>query len=421
MENGSDGYQPDVTRPGTPHSSVGPLAGVRITDFSWFWAGPYATTMLGLLGAEVIRIESRGRIDNMRRIRGAPPGDQLEQSLTFSDVNYNKRGITLDLRQPRAKAIVRRLIALSDVVVENFSPGVLDRMDFGYEALRAIRPDIILVSVSAAGQTGPDRHHVGFATVFNAVSGMGALTGYPDSSPTDIRDGSDLRVANAAASAVLAALIHRRRTGRGQAVDLSAREALSALIGNDLLDYFFNQRVPTRQGNADPAYSPHDCYPCAGEDRWVSVAVVGWDEWAGLCRAIDRPGWAAEPRFGTIEGRRAASAEIDVAISAFTRQFEPAEAAACLQAAGVPAAPVMSSADVFADPHVAAREMIVEVTHPVMGTRRVIGVPWRLSRTPAKITRAAPLLGEDNAYVLGDLLGLSEAEIADLEAAGVLR
>ncbi|HEX2172688.1 MAG TPA: CoA transferase, partial [Dehalococcoidia bacterium] len=398
----------------------GPLAGVRITDFSWVWAGPFSTSLLGFLGAEVIRLESRTRFDTMRRIRGAPPGEQLDQSVTFSDINFNKRSVRLDLRRPEAKEIVRRLVRISDAVAENFSPGVLDRMGFSYEALRAIRPDIILISVSAAGQTGPDQHHVGYATIFNAVSGMGGLTGYADSSPVDIRDGSDLRVANAAAAALIASLIHRRRTGQGQRIDLSAREVLSALIGNDLLEYFLNGRVPTRRGNADPAYFPHECYPCAGDDRWVSVVVGTLEEWSALCGLIGRPEWAADPRFATVEGRRAAAAAIDAAIAAFTRARTPAEAADALQAAGVAAAPVLSNADVYADAHVAAREMIVEADHPVMGPRKIVGVPWRLSRTPARLTRSAPLLGEDTHYVLRDLLGLPEAEIADLEAAGVL-
>lgn len=416
---GGSTSQPSRARPAV--NPDGPLAGIRVADFGWVWAGPFGTSLLALLGAEVIRIESRGRFDNMRRIRGAPPGEQLEQSVTFSDINFNKRGISLDMRRPEAKEIARRLIQVSDVVAENFSPGALGRMGFGYDQVRAIKPDVVMVSASAAGQTGPDRHNVGYATVFNAVSGMGGLTGYPDSSPVDIRDGSDLRVANAAASAVLAALIHRRRTGQGQYIDISAQEVLSSLIGNDLLEYFLNRRVPTRQGNADPAYFPHECYPCAGEDRWVSVVVDTPEEWAALCALIGRPDWAADPRFATAEGRRSAVAEIDAAIAAFTRSRTPDEAAETFQAAGVAAAPVPASVDVYADPHVAAREMIVEVDHPVMGPRKIIGVPWRLSRTPARLVRSAPLLGEDTHHVLHDLLGLSEPEIADLDAAGVLR
>lgn len=425
MQNSLTGATGSAARPATsPRPAVnpdGPLAGIRVTDFSWVWAGPFGTSLLAMLGAEVIRIESRGRFDTMRRIRGAPPGEKLEQSVTYSDINFNKRSISLDMRRPEAKGIARRLIRISDVVAENFSPGALGRMGFGYEQVREIKPDIIMVSASAAGQTGPDRHNVGYATVFNAVSGMGALTGYPDSSPVDIRDGSDLRVANAAASATLAALIHRRRTGRGQHVDVSAQEVLSSLIGHDLLDYFLNQRAPTRQGNADPAYYPHDCYPCAGEDRWVSLVTDTSEEWAALAALIGRPEWAADPRFATVAGRRSAAAEIDAAIAAFTRSRTPDEAADAFQAAGVAAAPVPSNADIYADPHVAAREMIVEIDHPVMGPRKIVGVPWRLSRTPARLVRSAPLLGEDTHHVLHDLLGLREAEIAELDAAGVLK
>ena len=256
------------------------LAGVRIVDFSWAMAGPYATEVLALMGAEVIRVESMRQLD-VTRTQPHPITKrpfELNQAYYFMDVNLNKLGIRLDLSQPQAIALVKKLVEVSDVVVESFRPGVMARLGLSYEMLRKIKPDIVMLSTSAAGSSGPESQYAGYAPLFSAVAGLGDLTGYSDDAPTEMRMTIDTMNAFANAFAILAALSYRRRTGKGQYIDASSVEGVACVIGDSLMDFTMNGRVQTRTGNRDEIMAPHNCYPCLGEDRWVSIAVATEEE-----------------------------------------------------------------------------------------------------------------------------------------------
>jgi len=376
--------------------------------------------LLAFLGAEVIKIESSVRLDLSRRMYMAPGAspEEINKATSFSDFNHNKLGITLNLQRPEAIGLAKRIIAVSDVVVDNFSPGVMERLGLSYRTLRTIRPDIVMVSCSAMGGTGPEASYVGYAPTFNSLSGVGFLTGYQDRPPGEIRTGVDLRVGATVAFAVLMALNYRLRIGRGQHVDISAREAMSALVGDSFVEYTMGHRVPVRQGNRDRAMAPHGCYRCKGEDRWVTIAVGTDEEWAAFCRAIGDPPWTRDARFASQHSRWLHQEELDKHIEAWTVERGPYEVTQALQQAGVAAFPSMSSEDLYKDPHLREREAYVEVTHPELGKRIVFRPPFRLPRTPTRITSGGPLLGEHNPYVFGELLGL--ANLSDLQAQKVV-
>ncbi|MBI4308691.1 MAG: CoA transferase [Chloroflexi bacterium] len=392
-----------------------PLHGVRVADFTWALAGPYATMLLAFLGAEVIKIESSVRLDLSRRMYMAPGAkpEEINKATSFSDFNHNKLGITLNLQQPHAIDLVRQIISVSDVVVDNFSPGVMERLGLGYPTLRSLRPDIVMVSSSAMGGTGPESSYVGYAPTFNSLSGVGFLTGYPDRPPGEIRTGVDLRVGATIAFAVLVAVNCRLRTGRGQYVDVSAREAMSALVGDSFLEYTIGHRVPVRDGNRDRIMAPHGCYRCKGEDKWVTIAVGTEEEWAAFCRAIGGPPWTRNSKFQDQHSRWLHQEEMDKHVEAWTSGRSPYEVTALLQREGVAAFPSMSSEDLYKDPHLREREAYGEVTHPEIGRRIVFRPPFRLPKTPARITTAGPLLGEHSSYVFSELLGLQN--LAELQ------
>ncbi|MBI4308390.1 MAG: CoA transferase [Chloroflexi bacterium] len=407
-----------------------PLAGIRIADFTWFWAGPYATMLLAMLGAEVIKIETIHRLDPMRldqqrrsaftgRDPATIPLQEVEKSVLWHDINLSKMSVRLNLRYPEAQEVARRLVTVSDVVVENFSPGVMRKLGLGYESLRKLRPDVVMMSSSACGQTGPESHYVGYATIFNAISGMGHLTGYPDLPPADIRDGSDLRVATTSAFALLAALRHQRLTGEGQYIDLSAKEVLTTLIGDAIIDYQMTGRVRVRAGNQDDILAPHNCYPARGRDRWISIAVANDEEWRGLCRAMGRPDLMDDARFNDAYRRWQNQKGLDELIAQWTAEYDAIELMHLLQKHGVAAAPSMNGKDIFNDLHLKEWGAFAEVEHPIMGRRAVVGVPWRFSESSVKVERA-PLMGEHGEHVFGDVLGMSAGDIERLVEQGVI-
>src|ERR671918_289931 len=271
----------------------GPLFGVRVADFSVHAAGPFAGDMLAELGAEVIKIESAARLDITRRphtMYGKPPS-------SFEQVNANKLSVTLNLKEPRAVELALALISISDLVLENFRPGVMDRLGLGYSKLREVKPDIILVSLSANGQTGPESRYAGYAPMFAALGGLGHLTGYSDGPPVELRHAMDHTGGMMAAFCAVAALCTRQGTFLGQHVDVSVRDVATSFIGPALLDYAMNGREQHRQGNWDEAMAPHGIYRCRGEDSWISVAVSLEEEWQGFCRALGNPPWTREARF----------------------------------------------------------------------------------------------------------------------------
>jgi benzylsuccinate CoA-transferase BbsF subunit len=399
----------------------GPLAGVRVTDFTWAWAGPHGTLLLGILGAEVIKIESSTRLDHSR-IRSLAAGAMKtgpDESPVFNDLNLNKLSITLNLRKDEARDIVHRLVGVSDVVVQNMRPGVLDRLGLGYEDLRTAKPDIIMLSSSVAGATGPEKSYVGYAPNFAALSGSAYVSGYPDLPPMPLSGSVDLRVGTACALAVVAALHHRQRTGQGQNIDVSSTEVMSSMMGEAFLEYGLCGRVPERMGNRDPIMAPHNCYRCREELEWVSIAVATEEEWSALKTIVGDPALDDDAFAGSLE-RWQNQERLDEIIERWTRERGPYEVVATLQRAGVAAMPVYTGAAIGKDPHVRERGILKTVEHSVVGKKTVVGAPWRFQSDGVGVRRPGPLLGADNRYVLGELLGFSDEEIDRLTEQGVL-
>jgi crotonobetainyl-CoA:carnitine CoA-transferase CaiB-like acyl-CoA transferase len=392
----------------------GALKGVRIADFGWVLAGPYSSMLLSYLGAEVIKIETRKRPDEQRIAHRGGGTQDLESSTNFLECNLGKLSVTLNLSTEKGAELARRIVSVSDVVMENMRPGVMDKNGVGYKDLVKVKPDIIMLSVSGYGATGPYRSYTAYAPCFASFGGLAYLTGYADDVPNTLTSASDTRAGTAAAFAILMALNIRRRTGQGQYIDLSSSESLAAMIGDQLMDFSMNRRSPSRDGNHDGIMVPHNCYRCKGEDKWISIAVANDQEWVALCKAMGNPEWTKDAAFSDACSRRKNQERLDQLMQAWTQNHESFELMKLLQGAGVAAMPSVNASELFSDPHNRARENVVEVEHPVIGKKMVISPPWKMSETPAKIQRTAPLLGEHNDYVLGDLLGLSKDEIAQL-------
>ncbi len=387
------------------------LTGVRVADFSLQLAGPFCTVMLALLGAEVIKVESRLHPDMFRR-RG--PGQ-------YQDVHVNKLGITLDLARPEAVKIAKELVGISDVVVENFSPGVMDKLGLGYNELRQIKPDIIMASISGFGATGPECSFRSYAAIFAAQSGLSHLTGYPDGPPTELRGSMDYRAGQMAVVAVLLALVHRQRTGEGQHVDVSAIEGVICRIGDVVLDHTMNNSSPGRMGNRDAIMAPHNCYRCKGEDSWVSIAVATDEEWKMLSKVMGKAALAEQERFADAFLRWQNQDELDRVIEEWTVNHTDYEVMEILQKVGVAAVPSLNAAEIFTDKHLIKRGYIRELEQPEQKRRLIFGEPWKLSSIPPIVPQYAPFhWGRDNEYVLGHLLGMSGEEIARLEREKVL-
>lgn len=402
-------------QPKTPRA-LGPLSGLRVADFTLHAAGPFSTHLLSQLGAECIKIESAVRLDIFRKPH---PVYGRMQAATFDQVSSNKLSITLNLKDPRGIELAKALVAKSDVVAESFRPGVMERLGLGYDVLRQLKPEIVMLSVSSCGQTGPDRAFAGYAPLFGAWGGLGFLTGYADGPPVEIRHIMDHSVGMSAAFAAIAAIWQQRSAGVGQHVDVAAREVASSFIGDALLRAAAGE-TPERSGNHHPAMAPHGVYPCEGRDSWVSIAVGSEREWQGLVRALRQPALTDEPRFATAEARHRHAPELDGIVTAWTRGLSRQDAAARLQEAGVPACPSMDPAELANDPHLRARGTLVEREGVDAPPRVIVNTPFHFSRSSAGVKRWTPGLGQDNDYVYGELLGLSEAEQAELKRLKVI-
>ncbi len=402
------------------------LSGVRVLDLTNLLAGPFPSLLLALLGAEVIKIESLAQLDAARR----PPYayDDPDASPVFNTINLNKLSVQLNLKQKEAISLVHSLVSISDAVVENMRPGVMDRLGLGYEELRRFNPTLVFASITGAGGSGPESSYPGYAPAFNALSGLGHLTGYPDGPPAELHDSIDCRVGATAAFALLSGLFHRVRTGEGQFIDLSSRESIAMFTGEALMEFSMNQvrngarnaTYANRRGNRSPGMAPHGCYPCEGKDAWVTIAVADDTEWQALCRASSHPEWASDDRFADVSLRLKNQESLDLAIQVWTLTKTPDEATKLLQSAGVAAAPSMTGNDLAENPHLVARGAWQPVEHPVLGRQIVQGPPWILSDTPAVIRSPSPLLGQHNEYVLQGLLGASSAEVAAWQDSGVV-
>jgi crotonobetainyl-CoA:carnitine CoA-transferase CaiB-like acyl-CoA transferase len=399
-----------------------PLDGVRVADFSWVWAGPFCAMQLAHLGAEVIRIESAAHTDAARRLPLYPPNVAGPNcSGYFNQWNQGKKSVTLNLGAPGAIDIAKRLIAQCDVVVENFATGVMERLGLGYETLRGLRPDIIMASISGYGHTGPQARYMGYGPAIVPLSGLASLTGYPGSGPLEVGISyGDPSGGITAATGVLAALVARRTTGKGQHIDVSLWEATAALTGEGWMEWAMNGKAPERMGNRDTLMCPHDCFRARGEDDWVAIACATDDEWRTLCDVIGRPDLRDDSRFASAANRKLHENEIGAAIGEWTKQSDRWEVTRALQARGIAAFPSLSSKDLVEDPALRGRGFFTRLEHAEVGVRTHAGIPWRLADSPNGVRSAAPLLGEHTDEVMRDLLGMTPDDITRLREAKVL-
>jgi crotonobetainyl-CoA:carnitine CoA-transferase CaiB-like acyl-CoA transferase len=400
------------------------LDGVRVWDASWVGVGPLTAKYLADYGATVVHTETAARPDVLRNgppFRDGIPG--INRSQFFADYNSSKLGLGLDLKHPRGHEIALALARWADVVLESFSPGVFGQFGLGYEQLSAVNPSLIMLSTSMNGQTGPRRKFAGFGTVMAPMAGFSELTGWPDRAPGSPYGAyTDFISPRFAATALLAALDHRRRTGEGQYLDIAQYEASVQLHAPWLLDLEVNGELASRDGNRSPAAAPHGIYRCADEDgreRWVAIAVEDDAQWAAFITALGGPPWAREERFGTLRGRKASEDALDAHVSAWTAGRRSSEVFYLLQP-DVPAAPVHDARDLQRDPQIQFRRYFRELDHTVMGPSLYEGRQAELSLTPPVLSKAAPCLGEDSRLVLSELLGLDDAEIDELIGLGVV-
>lgn len=408
------------------------LKNYRILDLSRIWAGPYCTKLLADMGAEVIKLESlsvydshRGPVNPARGIASYPDSEPGEEPWNrngwFNCLHLSKYGITLELTQDAGRRVFEELVSISDVMVENFRQGSLARLGYTYEALRQIRPDLIYVSMPAFGNTGPWKGYVAYGIGQEQLSGMAHMTGYPGDGPmkSGINHGDPITGSHAAGM-VLAALRYRKRTGKGMFIDVSQQESSVSLIGAAALAYQMTGQEPERLGNRSLYNAPHNAYPCAPDDQWVTIAVTDDAEWQRLARIVGGPELAADPRFATNQGRLHRQEELDATIAEWSRQREASDITRQLQEQRIHAAPVMRGPDLLADPHYTQRGTFIQVNHPQVGPKWSIGIPWKMSATPGQSRWPTPTLGQHNRQIYGQLLGLTEGEIADLEQRGVI-
>ena len=409
-----------------------PLKNYRILDLSRIWAGPYCTKLMADLGAEVIKLESlsvydshRGPVNPARGIVSYPEGEPGEEPWNrngwFNCLHFSKYGVTLELTSDEGRRVFEQLLSVSDVLIENFRQGSLERLGYDYATLRRHCPDLIYVSMPAFGNTGPWKGYLGYGIGQEQLSGMAHVTGYPGDGPmkSGINHGDPITGSHAA-GLLLAALRHRRRTGEGMYIDVSQQESSVALMGGEALAFQMTGQEPERRGNRSRWYAPCNSYPCMGEDRWITIAATGDAQWASLASAMGAPELAGDPRFATAEARLANQDELDGIIAAWTRGQDVFQLAQRLQAVGVPAGPVLRGPDLLEDPHYRERGTFVTVDHPQVGPRQYPGLAWKMSATPGEIRSPAPMLGQHNREVYGELLGLTAPDIDALEQQGVI-
>lgn len=399
-----------------------PLEGVRVADFSWVWAGPHSAMYLAMLGADVIRVESSQRIDITRRL--APFADNVpgpNRAGYFNQYNQGKRSITLNLKHSDGIRVARDLVAASDIVTENFNAGVMDKLGLGYEDLKKVKPDIIMISFPAYGVSGPKKHYVAYGMIQVAMTGLAYLTGYPGGGPSEVGlSYADPNTAVHVAFALVCALWHKRRTGEGQYIDMSQWDAGIGLTVEGFMDYVMNGTAPARQGNRDLLEAPQGVFRCSGDDEWVAIACWTDAQWQGLCEAMERSDLTQDERFASAEGRKAHEEQIEAAISHWTSTKASQEAERILQLHSVPSYQVLSNRGLAEDEQLNAWGGFVDLEYPEIGVRRHIGAPWHFSMSNVGVHRRAPLLGEHTDQVLHDVLGYSEERIADLHEKGAL-
>lgn len=405
-----------------------PLEGIRVIDASHVFAIPYAAGLLSDFGAEVIKIHHPTRIDVMAA-QGPFPENQpnpraWDRAGSLNTVNRGKTSLALDLTKPDGVAIFKDLAAKSDIVTESYTPRVMKGFGLDYPSLAAIKPDIIVLSNTGYGHTGPWRAYGSVATSLEGTSGMCWLSGYPGGAPSKVAQSyTDFLACWNALYAILAALYRRRRTGRGQWIDLSMYQAGASTIGPAIMDYMANGRIGTRQGNRHPFRAPQGVFPAKGDDRWIAIAIESDSAWGKLRTEMGDPAWARDRRFDTTGGRLAAQDEIEPALAHWTATQDGPALVERLQAQGIPAAMVADARDLMTDSRLRQRKFFEKVRHSDtsgMGERRYIGRPWKMSAADLAIRGPAPALGEHNRQILTDVLGYAPSRADELAAQGVV-
>lgn len=402
-----------------------PLEGIRVMDFTQVFAGPTCTRILADLGAEVIRLESPRRLDITRNLIHADNDGRdipWERALYYTIRNAGKKEIVVDLNQPRGRELLRDIIAQSDVLAESFTPRVMRAFELDYEHVRQIKPEIVMISLSGYGQDGPQSDWSAYGMGLEPASGVSQLTGYLGGPP--IRSGlsfTDPYSGFIGAGAVLAALHYRRRTGKGQYIDLSEQEAAIPLAGAALMDFAMNGRLPERIGNRSPWAAPQGCYRSRGDDDWLVISIESDDEWTAFCQATGHLDWAEDERFDDALSRHKHHDELDQLIEGWTSERDHYEAFHLLQEAGVKAAPVLNGKEILFDPQFKERNHFDLIDQPHIGKRPVQRhLAAKFDEFEASAPGPAPTLGEHNKEVLGGLLGLSDAELTELEEQKVI-
>lgn len=409
-----------------------PLDGVRVLDLSQVWSGPLAGRILADMGAEVIYIMSRHRIPltevtpEVAKILGTYPDndagdDPWNRNSMFNDFARNKLGITLEINTDEGLDLFKRLVNVSDVVLENFSPRVMPNFGLDYPELKKINPAIIMCSMPGYGLSGPYREYVSYGTNLDPASGLASLMGYPGEAARMSGNAYPDPVAGLhAVAAILTALFYRRRTGRGQRIDLSQAESATCVIGDALLGHAMNGQIPKNRGNRHPEHAPCGCYPCSGEDKWVMISVRTGAEWSALCRAMGNPGLADDPNYATAALRVENQDALDQQIADWTRHYSHAAVMEQLQRVGVPAGAVLNAAELSADPHLEARGFFRDIDHPRAGRHKYCRLPIRFSAAEPPPDGPAPCLGQHNRLVFGKILGLTDDDIHGLEQKGII-
>jgi benzylsuccinate CoA-transferase BbsF subunit len=397
------------------------LEGVKVADFGWVAEGPMTAKYLADYGAEVIRLEGRTRPEIMRSL--GPFKEAIvdyDRSGSFNQWNTSKLSLAVNLTKPEGVEVAKRLVAWSDVVVENFSGGAIERMGLGYEELKKVKTDIIMLSTCMQGQTGPHASSPGSGVTLPALTGYHHIAGWPDGLPTSTGAYTDWVALHFNVVAILAALDYRRRTGKGQHLDMSQYEHGVHFLAPLVLDYFVNGRVAGRTGNRCDYAAPHGAFRCRGAERWCAIGVFSDEEWEGFCKVLGNPEWTNSPRFANILERKKNEDELEKLVEAWTVNQSAEDVMTMMQAAGVGAGVVENAEDIMEhDPQLKHRQFFWELEHPTVGNYRAPRAGFVLSKVPCELRRA-PLLGEHNEYVLKEVLSLSDEEIAELIASGAI-
>lgn len=393
-----------------------PFEDIKAVGFTYAATANVVLRTLGMFGATVVRVESQARPCNLRvaqPYKDGKPG--LNRSGYFALYNNDRYSLALNLKHPKAPLVLKRLIEWADIVVENFSPGTITRLGLGYEQVKRINPNIIMLSLSAQGQTGPHSFMPGYGGTISGLSGLNYIAGWPDRSPVNINQSyPDFIAPRFAAIALMAAIDYRRRTGKGQYIDCSNYEPCVSFLSPEILDYTVNKRIRGRQGNGCAYMAPHGVYKCKGDDRWCAIAVSDETEWRAFCRVIGNTSLVNNPKYKTLPMRKGNEEELNQLIEEWAINYTPEEVMAKMQSAGIAAGVVQNCEDLFNDPQLAHREYFKTLDHPEMGEHPYLATNYILSETPAEINRPAPLLGQHTEYVCKEILKMPEEEFVNM-------